>query len=489
MSNSSGIVAVVKKGLLLPEAFQQKLLQECPNGFSFSVADSTVGLASLNLSPTGIKDKKGEIRKYNISQSLTETVQKFKDRHLVLYFYRHDDPGEMPEIARQPFPLIEDNGKVLLHAFAEGEFSKYANPESEYPPEVQFMVDFFGDYVNQLFEECGNDLNKLFEKFHSNEFRISMVEHMAPTGMIYLHDKDNHVCSITCEVKDKFGVFDWGITSNTLGYTEEKKAEPEPVKKTGWAAKRAAKAEGGQPSVPSVPAKEVPTEKVVAPKSDEVKPSEKVEGGTPVTLPTEYGVIDGRVVRPPLGKDGRDLKDWYKAHDQAGCPQNFRQARPGIPFDRLTANSHIRRILEGTHFVPPAKDVGTKYVDATSTRPTSTGLTPKQVEGAVSIHKKATYVVDPEQFKAAEKDRVGFFERTQISLGEFAHMSEPDKQALLELGGMELVNDLLFSLNKWKPELLKYEAAKPTVTEEKKPEEKAPAKTGWAAKRAARTAA
>jgi hypothetical protein len=52
-----------------------------------------------------------------------------------------------------------------------------------------------------------------------------------------------------------------------------------------------------------------------------------------------------------------------------------------------------------------------------------------------------------------------------------------------------LVNDLLFSLNKWKPELLKYEVAKPTVTEEKKPEEKAPAKTGWAAKRAARTAA
>src|SRR4051812_36446608 len=135
MSNSSGVIVVKKPEHLLPTAFQQVLLKDCPHGFGYSVAEGNNTLES------GFFDTKGE-KPEEVVKTLNEMNTKFQGKKLVLFFNRMEDP---PEFCQQPCPILTSKaGSLLINAFADGEFAKYAQ-DQELDPGSAFLMRFFGD--------------------------------------------------------------------------------------------------------------------------------------------------------------------------------------------------------------------------------------------------------------------------------------------------------------------------------------------------------
>jgi DNA-directed RNA polymerase subunit H (RpoH/RPB5) len=295
---------------------------------------------------------------------------------------------------------------------------------------------------------------------------------------VILHDVRGNILTLSRSNGKEYGSYDWGFASNSLGYKEEKPAEepqedkmPEGLtfmEQRKWLAEHKAK-----PAAAITKPKEV----VTAPAADSSKSKveKHPEGGTEVKLDPKLGIIDGRVVRPAIGLQDRMLKDWYKVHDKDGCPQNFKQARPAIPFERLKVESGIRKFLEASGlFVTgvSSKDTEPHHVESSKTLPTATGLTPDQIAKAVKIHKNATFVVDPAQFTANEKEHPTFLQRLGITPEEFPRLSTKDMVAILEVvGNDEFMRGIRVLCGALKPELFK--TVPETITQdEKKPEEK-----------------
>jgi hypothetical protein len=427
--NSSGIVTVIKQNFLLPSAFQQLLLTECPHGFGYSVAEGNNTLES------GFFDTKGE-KIEEIVKTLDELNTKFKDKKLVLFFNRMEDP---PELCQQPTPILTSKaGSILINAFTDGEFKKYESDE-EFDPGTAFLMRFLGDEISRKFEECGKSLDKLFTELAREDYRKDLWAHMEPRGVVMLHDTRGQVLTLSRSNKD-YGEYEWGVASNSLGYKEEKPAEKEEPKEEvmpaglnfmqqrKWIAEHKGKTAA---AAPATKPKEVATAKAADTSKSSVE--KHPEGGTKTELPTNLrGILDGRVVRPDVSLQDRNLKDWYKVHDKDGCPQNFKQARPGIPFERLKVESSIRKFLESSGLFASA--TATKTEDK---KPATGGLTPSQIASAVIVHKGASYVVDPLQFAANEKENPTFLQRLEISDSEFVRMSLKDKVAILEIVGKE----------------------------------------------------
>lgn len=464
--NSSGVIVVIKPDQLLPAAFRQVLLADCPHGFSYSVAEGNNTLES------GFFDTKGE-KVEEVIKTLDELNTKFKSKKLVLFFNRMEDP---PEICQQPIPILTSKaGSLLINAFVDGEFKKYES-DQEFDPGTAFVMRFFGDEVAKKYEECGKSLDKLFKELEREDYRKDLWDHMEPRGVVILHDTRGQVLTLSRSNGKSYGEYEWGISSNSLGYKEEKKVE-EPKEETmpeglsfmeqrKWLADHKGKPAATKP-------KEVATAKAADTSKSSVE--KHPEGGTKVELDTKFrAVLDGRIVRPDISLQDRILKDWYKVHDKDGCPQNFKQARPGIPFERLKVDSGIRKFLESTGLFTSgvsAKDTQPHHVESSQALPVATGLTPQQIAGAVSIHKKATFVVDTAQFEANEKDNPDFFERTKIPLEEYIRMSAKDKQALRELvGAPEIERSLIVELVKRDKTLIKASTVE-TVTKDEKVEE------------------
>lgn len=459
--NSSGIVTVIKQNFLLPAAFQQLLLTECPHGFGYSVAEGNNTLES------GFFDTKGE-KIEEIVKTLDELNTKFKDKKLVLFFNRMEDP---PELCQQPIPILTSKaGSLLINAFTDGEFQKYADDE-EFDPGTAFLMRFLGDEISRKFEECGKSLDKLFTELAREDYRKDLWAHMEPRGVVMLHDTRGQVLTLSRSNKD-YGEYEWGVASNNLGYKEEKPEKEEPkeevmpeglnfMEKRKWIAEHKGKPAASKPASPTdTKLKEVATAKA----ADTSKSVEKhPEGGSKIELPTNLrGILDGRIVRPDQSLQDRILKDWYKVHDKDGCPQNFKHGRPGIPFERLKVESSIRKFLEQTGLFTSA--TATKTEDK---KPSAGGLTPSQIASAVIVHKGATYVVDPAQFAANEKENPTFLQRLEITDSEFVRMSIKDKVAILEIVGKEeFMRGISVLCATLKPEIIKVD----TVTKDEKVE-------------------
>jgi hypothetical protein len=218
--NSSGIVTVIKPNFLLPSAFQQLLLTECPHGFGYSVAEGNNTLES------GFFDTKGE-KIEEIVKTLDELNTKFKDKKLVLFFNRMEDP---PELCQQPIPILTSKaGSVLINAFADGEFKKYESDE-EFDPGTAFLMRFLGDEIARKFEECGKSLDKLFKELEREDYRKDLWAHMEPRGVVMLHDTRGQVLTLSRSNGKDYGEYEWGAASNSLGYKEAKPAEKEEPK-------------------------------------------------------------------------------------------------------------------------------------------------------------------------------------------------------------------------------------------------------------------
>jgi hypothetical protein len=440
--NSSGVIVQIKPDHLLPAAFQQVVLKDCPHGFSYSVAEGNNTLES------GFFDTKGE-KPEEIIKTLDEMNTKFKAKKLVLFFNRMEDP---PELCQQPYPILTSKaGSLLINAFADGEFGAFAD-DQEFDPGTAFIMRFFADQVAEKYKECGNNLDKLFKELEREDFRTTLWPKMEPRGCVILHDVRGQVLTLSRSNGKEYGQFDWGFTSNTLGYKEEKPEETQEDKmpeglsfleQRKWAAEHK-----GKPAAKKEEKKEV----VTAPAADSSKSKveKHPEGGTKVVLDSKLGIVDGRLVRPPIGLQDRMLKDWYKVHDKNGCPQNYKHARPGISFEQLKVESSIRKFLEASGLF--VTGVSPKEEDK---RPAG-GLTPSQIASAVIVHKGATYVVDPLQFTANEKENPTFLQRLGIGESEFVRMATKDKVAILEIVGKEeFMRGITILCATLKPDLIK----------------------------------
>lgn len=443
--NSAGISCVVNSGHLMPEKFLDLALAECTQGFSYSIVDK----GKMDYGFFG-----GEAIE-KVKAAVQEMNTKFKDRKLVLFFNRLIDPQDL---CQQPYPVVvTKDGTVLVTAFADGEFKKYET-DKELDPGSAFIMRYFGDELSKKMKECGGDPVKLFKEIEREDFRKNQWEHLEPRGCIYLHNTNDDV-RVLSRHNGLHGQWDWGSASNHLGYKEEKAAEPAEdvmpegltyMEKQKWLSEQRAKA-AAKPA--TAKAKE-PASNGSSKSTSTVAESKHPEGGTEVKLDPKLGIIDGRVVRAHESVAGRVLKEWYKSHDKNGCPQNYNNARPGIPFERLKPESSIRKFLEASGLF--VTGISAKTDDDKSTGKSTGGLTPSQIASAVIVHKNATYIVDPDQFKSNEKEHPTFLERLGISLTDLVCMSSKDKVALLKIVGDEVfMHDITIEIAKLKPELTK----------------------------------
>jgi hypothetical protein len=410
---SSGTIVVVKPGHKMDPEYRVKLLEENPIHVNVAVTDKkTVEVQSINSN------------ELDLLTSLSAVEEAFKD-HLLIVRASNEEVVSGEE---QPFELIIDKeGKPLLVAFVEGEFTKYASPEATLSPEATFVENWLADKVNTMYASCGRDIHKLMNLLDVASFQEEARKHMEPRGVVVFFSTDNSVVYLA-KSNGNFGKFDWGEVSNTHGYTEAKKVPDNPagtdLSQLTYAQRKALKLKG-KTSVPVINdgQKEPPTNLPEVPD----KPAE------PVTAPAkeiETKVFENGAIKtvrgqspllfPPSTLSGRDLRKWYGRHRKNGTQSIDANQRPGIPASEVHKNSHFYLLLN-----PVSKETEVKPKDTTVhiqpdpqvvAKPTPI-MPPDQVQNAVNTLNKYKPATQEDLERSLEKYST-FSGRLERSLDE-----------------------------------------------------------------------
>lgn len=346
---STGTIVSIKPGHRMDPEFRVKLLEENPNSFSFASSDKK-----------NVEHKLVNSNEFELLGSLTALEDGFKDR-LVVVRAANEDVVDGEE---QPFELIIDKeGKPLLVAFVEGDFTKYASDTATLSPEATFVSDWLADHVNGMYSSCNGDMNKLMILLDTPSFQEAAREHMEPRGVVVFFSKDGKAVYVA-KSNSQYGKFDWGETSKTHGILAAKPAETVPAGtdlSTLTYSERKALQKAGK--------KEGPIIKIEPLANPEIK--EKEEQPT-INMPQTQGIKDqeyanGAIKRigqghpmlfPPSNLVGRDLKKWYGRHRKFGTQGLDHNQRPGIPASEVAKNSHFFLVLN-----PPAQQADPKPKD------------------------------------------------------------------------------------------------------------------------------
>lgn len=488
------VLVKVKAGHTIPDAFQNKFLEQCPHGFSFSVANKTEGMKSLFYNPLPQGNKKG----YDLAKSLAEVSNKFKEKNYVLVGYEYD----ISEEERQPFPILVDDKDVeLLHAFVAGDMTRYMDENKPVGPETQFVDAYFGGLLIDAYTEAGADLSKMMENIHKADFRKGMIEHMEPKCTIMLLTKDDDFLRYKRK-NEEYAEFTWGETSTALGYKEE--APPVESKEAtsasddnipAWRKARlsaaAAPAAEPPPAKPTQPADE--DEKEEAGEVDDTKSDGDEGEEVPAETLTKWAELakgldpkdgiykgDGKIYPPPhLG--GRELRrGFYGAHGIGGTGSFNHKARAGIPIDKLQPGSHLYRLFNGIpEKAPPkqerGKDTSTSVVQTKDTLPAANKPQPLMTADQIEKTKKvvssafASDPIDASQIQAIESKYPKFSERLDVKFEEMILWPQDRMWDVVQTGHKQawmLILELQARVLKDNPDLIPKAVAKVEEKEE-----------------------
>lgn len=250
------------------------------------------GMGAVMLKPTknGIEMQRATNAEVDI-ETLQEAQKQFGKHPWVLHLEGGENP--IPDDARQPFVLIGKNPKSPeLVAFLEGSFQPYNNPKSTYPDEHFAVVDYLLPKIEELYQECGQDLDKLVDRLRKPLFEKEMQRQWVARGNIVFVSSNEHI--VDFHQNSDRAEFPWGVVSRNLGFKAEVKPEPAkaeaPKRKSLFGGADEIKAE---------------VEKIAheEPKKQESKPATSV----PST-----GFPDEVMLAPPKGLSRSARKKWYR---------------------------------------------------------------------------------------------------------------------------------------------------------------------------------
>lgn len=354
------LIFVKKREKLVPEGFLTLALK----------GSTAVGAAAFIKSPAELLVR---------TDPSPKTVQDFQEiqndfqKEAVMFVVDYMPKGFLVDDLQPQVLLTGKNDEPVLAGAVTGEdFNSFVKAGSTHNPEFFLLNSLLAPKFKKIFDGmCGGDVNKLMDELTDPLYRDEMQHLTGKDFNITLLGSNGEFCS--WNRNEKLATYDWGTTSNSLGYAEGTiKTSAEPEKKKSWMergkelvknatgatqvvneapAKQPEKPAGGdeivvdddvlnpKPQASPLPAQVPKADPLAAPKTDTAK----------VTEGPEYGA-------PKMGWSNKDKKNFYRNKSKTGViPQNW----DSCPMVELKP-----RI--GLHNLKQAVEQNTKKLEATS---------------------------------------------------------------------------------------------------------------------------
>lgn len=304
-------------------------------------------------------------------EEFVKQMADFNDVGVMLWF-NHIENG-MDAQKLQPFPLLRDKAdNVLIAGCAQGNFSRYKQENSTAPAEFYLAAEFLIPKLQDMYESCGNNLDKLWAKL-----KLPLAEkdfaQWSDNGFISLLSCRNNGDVLTFRSSADIPLVQpWGWATSLAGLVA---AAPAPVTKGLMTRIKNAVTGNTAPTAPV----EAP-----APKTDKEAVEEEVKEGFDYTRP-EAPVIEG----PPQGWT-RKQKEQYYQQNAGFLPKNVQ----GCPKVRISPEKwkKMRADHAGTTTVNSLQDIPADKVTVVHKQP----ATAKADTAVVDKIKSGAPVIPPQ---------------------------------------------------------------------------------------------
>lgn len=199
----------------------------------------------------------GNIARYSDQPPTKEEIQNLRDSAgiektaIAYWFMKSDRPIHEDDL--QPFVLVrDDNAEPLLVAFISGKLDKYQFDYDAYPvtgdnadvgrtTQFFYISEYLENEVSKLLSSVDEDISKLDGLLKKQEVELALRRSFSgnKASILFIIADDLRSCKfITTE--DNFREYDWGYTSNNLGWGLPKDNIPNKPVTGGLRAKMAA---------------------------------------------------------------------------------------------------------------------------------------------------------------------------------------------------------------------------------------------------------
>lgn len=391
--NMTGTIVVLKAGQPVPEKYILPALQENKTCLGAAIIQNKELMLDV------IPDM------FSMDDPLTDIQEHRKDypKADLVYFFGNCDEKPLAS-SIPPFTLVEENGQPIIAVFAEGDVG-----------DLQELSEDLKTEIAGIYRSCEDNIGDTFKSLDTDtvDKRLSrMVDRTGRGCLCFVSSMgDIKIKNIRNEQAEDYP---WGFASNSYGYKEAeypeaKKAEAaeEPVKPGLFKKRR----------IPGAPvAEEAPTP---TPPKEAEKPVEKpVEKVEPKVEPKEDEFVEAR---PPEGKSGRELSQYYRFTLQVQPPKDV-HTRPWVRVKKSVADNAPGVEIKGKETPAKLKETTIKQFSDDKLVTAVPGLLPEGMAEAVKEFMKTKTVQleldsapriiqDPSELLKAEGASPTHFER------------------------------------------------------------------------------
>lgn len=346
-SMATGTICVLKPKAVFPPGLLTAILKTGVSEFSYAAATGETVEAQTFDCAVGKDGKVIDVP--DLIGNLRQPDNYLDD--LVIMHFTHSQEA-VHEQDHQPFEVIKDKTGDLIMAFAEGDFPDYQDPDAEHSNEFFLMQEVISEEVKKVYQDCGQDMAKTMQALSTDTYRKTMLEHVKPRGVITLIAGDGSD-PVTFSQNTGGLHADWGYTSRSHGYQEEKAAPAVESRKDRLKRMQAEAAGTAQPAKPTVDLPHVKEEKT---------PSTSVPGVPPKTDTAIPASATEQFVTCPTNYSGKHARGWHEKHFGKGSipktedlykPRPVSSCVPASHFTKLSSMKEIPKDL-----VKPATSQG-----------------------------------------------------------------------------------------------------------------------------------
>jgi hypothetical protein len=157
-------------------------------------------------------------------EQVFETQTKVPD-HII---YSFAPESQFPKSDRLPVTVLYDSkDSPLVVAFITGAMPGFEKTDSSHDPAYNFCVDYLLPKLEEYWEMLG-DIDKLYDKvMKSNSFKVDLINQIVGHGHITLMFKNGKHIDFGMPTEHAHE-FDWGYTTNAMGFGSEAPPWEEP---------------------------------------------------------------------------------------------------------------------------------------------------------------------------------------------------------------------------------------------------------------------
>ena len=348
-----------------PDDYMQLVLKDYNKCWSAAVVDLKNSKAGAIIK----KETPPSLTEINDFRALCSAEGDQPNLALVYWFAKSDKP--IHEDDYQPFVVLKDEeDNPLVIAFVSGALKRYQGEGSAISNEFYYSMEYLQTQMEMLYEQTGKDIEKLDNVLDRDAVEKSLNKSLGndPATMFLVIADEARSCRAYGS-SEKLNEFDWGFTSDRLGweevpFEEEKSAKVEEKKPLSFAERLAAKE--SKPAAAPV-TKSTTTVSVGSGPSDKLRPP---KGATPDSHPQWFTQFPPSKVQHAKKKD---VERYYeklcgKAPNNAmECPwmQRLSPAQSGISTEPIKSFEGLTKIANTE---PVSKSSGPPVLTAQDTK-------------------------------------------------------------------------------------------------------------------------